>query len=84
MPASIDASGLRRSWARMATNCSRKLAASRASDLRLNFHPTALRASAGFTPWGAGWSNLRSAELVGVAQPIARCGEIGGIGCRRR
>ena len=25
---------------------------------------------------------MRSAELVGVAQPIARCGEIGGIGRR--
>jgi hypothetical protein len=25
---------------------------------------------------------MRSAELVGVAQPIACCGEIGGIGCR--
>lgn len=23
-------------------------------------------------------SNVRSAELVGVAQPIARCGEVGG------
>lgn len=29
-----------------------------------------------------GWSNGRSAELVGVAQPIARCGEVGGIGRR--
>src|SRR3954470_4105436 len=28
-------------------------------------------------------SNGRSAELVGVAQPIVRCGEIGGIGRRR-
>src|SRR4051812_37782641 len=27
-----------------------------------------------------GWSNGRAAELVGVAQPIARCGECGGIG----
>lgn len=27
-------------------------------------------------------SNVRSAELVGVAQPIARCGEVGGIGRR--
>src|SRR4029077_7703930 len=26
---------------------------------------------------------MRSAELVGVAQTIACCGEIGGIGCRR-
>ena len=26
-----------------------------------------------------GWSNGRSAELVGVAQPIVRCGEMGGI-----
>ena len=25
---------------------------------------------------------MRSAELVGVAQTIACCGEIGGIGCR--
>src|SRR6476659_2996793 len=30
-----------------------------------------------------GWSNGRSAELVGVAQPIARCGKCGGV-CRRR
>ena len=29
-----------------------------------------------------GWSNGRLAELVGVAQPIARCGECGGIGHR--
>src|SRR6478735_10771164 len=29
-----------------------------------------------------GWSNGRSAELVGVAQPSARCGECGGV-CRR-
>ena len=29
---------------------------------------------------GRGWSNMRSAELVGVAQTIACCGEIGGIG----
>ena len=28
------------------------------------------------------WSNGRSAELVGVAQPIIRCGEVGGIGRR--
>jgi hypothetical protein len=27
---------------------------------------------------------VRSAELVGVAQPIARCGEVGGIGRRRQ
>ena len=54
-----------------------------ADDLPLNFHPTALRASAGFYAVGRGWSNVRSAERVGVAQPIARCGEIGGIGCRR-
>jgi len=47
-------------------------------DLPLNFHPTALRASAGFYAVGRGWSNVRSAELVWVAQPIARCGEIGG------
>lgn len=26
---------------------------------------------------------MRSAELVGVAQSIARCGEVGGIGRRR-
>jgi hypothetical protein len=25
---------------------------------------------------------VRAAELVGVAQPVARCGEIGGIGRR--
>src|SRR6478752_2045793 len=30
-----------------------------------------------------GWSNGRSAELVGVAQPSARCGECGGVGRRR-
>ena len=29
-----------------------------------------------------GWSNVRSAELVRVAQPIARCAESGGIGRR--
>lgn len=27
-----------------------------------------------------GWSNGRLAELVGVAQPIVRCGEVGGVG----
>ena len=27
-----------------------------------------------------GWSNVRSAELVGVAQPIACCGQVGQIG----
>jgi hypothetical protein len=27
-----------------------------------------------------GWSNGRLAELVGVAQPIVRCGECGGVG----
>jgi hypothetical protein len=32
---------------------------------------------------GRGWSNMRSAELVRVAQPIACCGEIGGIDGRR-
>ncbi len=26
----------------------------------------------------SGWSNVRSAELFGVAQPVARCGEVGG------
>ncbi|MGY3461697.1 hypothetical protein ACVWW5_007147 [Bradyrhizobium sp. LM3.4] len=31
-----------------------------------------------------GVSNVRSAELVGVAQPVARCGEVGGIGRRRQ
>ena len=31
---------------------------------------------------GRGWSNMRSAELVGVAQTIACCREIGGIGHR--
>jgi hypothetical protein len=30
-----------------------------------------------------GCSNGRSAELVGIAQPIARCGDVGGIGRRR-
>lgn len=29
-------------------------------------------------------SNVRSAKLVGVAQPIARCGEGDGIGRRRQ
>lgn len=29
-----------------------------------------------------GGSNGRSAELVGVAQPVAWCGEIGGVGRR--
>jgi hypothetical protein len=29
-------------------------------------------------------SDVRSAELIGVAQPIARCGEVGGIGSRGR
>jgi hypothetical protein len=41
-------------------------------DLPLNFHPAALRASAGFTPWGAGgatcdrrsWSGLRRRSHV--------------------
>src|ERR1700722_18065018 len=36
-----------------------------------------------FCAVGRGWSNMRSAELVGGAQRIAFCGEIGGIGCRR-
>ena len=49
-------------------------AAARSSDfdLPLNFHPTAIRASAGFTPWGAGgatcdrrsWSGLRRRSHV--------------------
>jgi hypothetical protein len=47
-------------------------------DLPLNFHPAAIRVSAGSTPLG-GWSNVRSAELFWVAQPVARCGEVGGI-----
>ena len=42
------------------------------ADLPLNFHPAAIRASAGFTPWGAGgatcdrlsWSGLRSRSHV--------------------
>jgi hypothetical protein len=42
------------------------------ADLPLNFHPAALRASAGFTPWGAGgatcdrrsWSGLRRRSHV--------------------
>ncbi|MFZ0602596.1 MAG: hypothetical protein WAN05_14800, partial [Roseiarcus sp.] len=41
-------------------------------DLPLNFHPAAIRASAGFTPWGAGgatcdrrsWSGLRRRSRV--------------------
>ena len=44
-------------------------------DLPLNFHPAAIRASAGFTPWGAGgatcdrrsWSGLRSRSHVAAA-----------------
>lgn len=31
-----------------------------------------------------GESNGRSAALVGVAQPIVRCGEVGGVGRRRQ
>jgi hypothetical protein len=27
-----------------------------------------------------GWNNGRLAELVGVAQPIVRCGDCGGVG----
>jgi hypothetical protein len=42
------------------------------TDLQLNFHPAAIRASAGFTPWGAdgatcdrlSWSGLRSRSDV--------------------
>jgi hypothetical protein len=42
------------------------------ADLPLNFHPAAIRASAGFTPWGAdgatcdrlSWSGLRSRSDV--------------------
>ena len=52
-------------------------------DLPRKFHPAAIRASADFTSLGAGGSNMRSAELVGVAQTIACCGEIGGVGRRR-
>jgi hypothetical protein len=48
-------------------------------DLPLNFHPAAIRVSAGFYAIRRGWSNVRSAELFGVAQPVARCGEVGGI-----
>ena len=33
---------------------------------------------------GCGVSNMRSAELVGVAQPIACCGKFGGVGGRRQ
>ena len=51
-------------------------------DLPLNFHPAAIRASEMVYAVRRGWSNMRSAELVGVAQPIACCGEIGGVGRR--
>lgn len=55
----------------------------RATDLPPNFHPAAVRVS-GFLYALRRWlSNGRSAELAGVAQPIVRCGECGGIGCRR-
>ena len=54
----------------------------RHADLPLNFHPAAIKSRGFYAVW-RGWSNVRSAELVGVAQPIARCGEIGGIGRRR-
>jgi hypothetical protein len=37
----------------------------------------------GIYAYWRGWSNGRSAELVGGAQPIDRCGELGGIGRRR-
>src|SRR6202043_4121474 len=36
----------------------------------------------GFYAIWRGQSNVRSVELVRVAQPIACCGEIGGISCR--
>jgi hypothetical protein len=47
-------------------------------DPPLNFHPAAIRVSAGFglRP------NFGSPGLVRVAQPIARCGEVGGISRR--
>src|SRR5215510_8506035 len=51
----------------------------RAIDLPLNCHPAAVRVSDLYAKW-RGWSNGRSAELVGVAQPVVRCGEVGGIG----
>jgi len=51
----------------------------RQGDLPLNFHPAAIRVSAGFTPSGADRATCDRPELVRVAQPIARCGEVSGI-----
>lgn len=45
----------------------------------MNFHPAAVRVGALCAKW-RGWSSGRSAELVGVAQPIVRCGEVGCMG----
>jgi hypothetical protein len=47
--------------------------------LPLNFQPAAVRVEVLYA-LRRGWSNGRSAELVGVAQPSARCGECGGVG----
>ncbi len=52
------------------------------SDLPPKFHPAAVRVLLGCTPTGAGGATGRSAELVGVAQPIARCGEDGSVSHR--
>src|SRR5882762_4424359 len=32
--------------------------------------------------WRHGWSDVRSTELFGVAQPVASCSEVGGISRR--
>jgi hypothetical protein len=47
------------------------------SDLPLNFHPTAIRVPFVGTPEGANGATGDRPEMVGVAQPIACCGEIG-------
>src|SRR5580693_3484563 len=48
-----------------------------------SFERSSFRGADQFYAVGRGWSNVRSAERVGVAQPIARCREIGGISRRR-
>src|ERR1700730_5786206 len=53
------------------------------TDLPLKFHPAAIRVSAGFTPCDAGGATGDRRGRGGVAQPIARGREIGGISGRR-
>jgi hypothetical protein len=51
------------------------------SDLPLNLHPTALKALAGFTPWGAGGATCDRLSWGCAADRT--CGGIGGVSRRR-